>query len=312
MMKGINKVMLPIKINLPENFLEEEVRCNYTITQKMKKVWAVEIDLLVEFQRVCKKYNLRYFAWGGTLLGTIRHQGFIPWDDDIDVVMLRDDYNKLIKVAKNEFKHPYFFQTEDTDRFSIRGHAQIRNSLTTGVLSSETKYKFRFNQGIFLDIFILDNVPVNEEQRIKFYKKANKIKKKMFFFRNISCKESLEGSHGLKKLVKSFLYLFFHDKRNPYFSKLHKYSSSLKGKTKVLGDCIFETGKPELIFDASLFEMVESKPFEFISVAVPKEYGEVLDISFGDWKKYVIGTSDHGGVIFDTDNSYKSLIKNEL
>ena len=84
-----------IKLSLPEGFLEEEVRCDYTVSKEMKKVWAVELDLLAEFQRVCKLHDIKYSVCGGTLLGAIRHKGFIPWDDDIDVMMMREEYEKL-------------------------------------------------------------------------------------------------------------------------------------------------------------------------------------------------------------------------
>lgn len=271
----------------------------------MKKIWAVELDLLVEFQRVCRKYNLRYFAYGGTLLGAIRHQGYIPWDDDIDVLMLRKDYDKFVEVAEKEFRHPYFFQTEDTDRFSGRGHAQIRNTMTTGILTSEQQFRFRFNQGIFLDVFVLDNVPEDERNRLKFYRKVARIKKKMSLFRNASCKEAVKGSQGINKQIKSILYLFVHDRKNPYFPKLHEFCSSLEGKTDLLGDCIFDPGQPDLVFDASIFESVETKPFEFISVDVPSGYTEMLDVSYGNWHEFVKGTSAHGGVIFDPEQSYR-------
>ena len=72
--------------------LETEVRRGYTIPAEMKRVWKVQIDLLKKLLEVCRKHNLHIWAEGGTLLGTVREQGYIPWDDDIDMVMLRDDY----------------------------------------------------------------------------------------------------------------------------------------------------------------------------------------------------------------------------
>ena len=91
--------MVKLEIELPEGFLDEEIRCGYTVTAKAKRAWAVQMDLLHKLDEVCKKYNLRYFADSGTLLGAARDKGYIPWDDDIDIVMLREDYEKLRDVA---------------------------------------------------------------------------------------------------------------------------------------------------------------------------------------------------------------------
>ena len=79
--------MVDLKLDYGKDFLKEEVRCDYTIDSEMKRIWAVELDLVNELKRVCDKYGIQYFADGGTLLGAIRHKGFIPWDNDIDLCM---------------------------------------------------------------------------------------------------------------------------------------------------------------------------------------------------------------------------------
>ena len=84
--------MQKLKIDLPDGFLDEEIREGYLVTSDMKKVWAVELDLFAEFDRVCRKYDITYYADAGTMLGAVRHKGFIPWDDDIDVKLSRENY----------------------------------------------------------------------------------------------------------------------------------------------------------------------------------------------------------------------------
>jgi len=140
---------------LPESFFKEEERCGFFITEKRKKIWAVLLDMLIKFDDVCKKNGLTYYLIDGSLLGAIRHKGFIPWDDDIDVTMPREDYNKL-QTLKNEFSHPYFLQTPYTDPGYFYSFVKVRNSNTTG-LNEAFKYQ-GFNQGLFLDVFPLDDV----------------------------------------------------------------------------------------------------------------------------------------------------------
>ena len=89
---------------LPESFFKEETICDFFVSEKRKKIWAICIDLLVSFDKVCRSYNLRYSLAFGSLLGMVRHKGFIPWDDDIDVVMPREDYEKLYSLYREEFQ----------------------------------------------------------------------------------------------------------------------------------------------------------------------------------------------------------------
>ena len=128
--------MVELKLKLPEHFLEEEVREDYTVPAKMKEVWAVQLDLLAELMRVCEAHGIQYYADAGTLLGAVRHRGYIPWDDDLDVMMMRPDYEKLCAAASGEFRDPYFFQTQETEPGTLREHAQLRNSMTTGIRES--------------------------------------------------------------------------------------------------------------------------------------------------------------------------------
>ena len=179
-----DKNNLPISIKLPEKFLDEEVRCGYTVSTEVKEIWAVEIDLLVQFDKVCRENGLKYFASCGTALGAVRHHGFIPWDDDVDVMMVRSEYEKLCEIAPGKFRHPYFFQTEETDKGSARGHAQLRNSETTAILAYEADAHLKINQGIFLDIFPLDNVNDNKELFDKQRKIGNRLRRKYVILSN--------------------------------------------------------------------------------------------------------------------------------
>ena len=112
------------------------------------------LEIFKAFVAVCEKHHLRYYLIGGTCLGAVRHKGFIPWDDDIDVGLPREDYEKFIQL-QDEFKDtPYFIQTWKSDPKYIYGYAKLRNSNTTYI---ENFYKhFQFNQGLWIDIFPID------------------------------------------------------------------------------------------------------------------------------------------------------------
>ena len=149
-----------IKIKLEEKFFQVEERAGYIVDEEKKRLWAVELDLLQEFFRVCKENNIEAYAFAGTLLGAIRHEGFIPWDDDIDICMTRENYNKLERIAEEVFRYPYFFQTARNDTHFFSNTPRLRNSETTGVIPWE--YSPNYNGGIFLDCFIMDAVPEND------------------------------------------------------------------------------------------------------------------------------------------------------
>lgn len=153
----------------PPSFYEEETREGVLVPASMKQIWAVELDLLLEFQRICAKHELRYFAFGGTMLGAIRHHGFIPWDDDIDVAMPMNDYTRLQDIAKNEIAEPYCLQTPYLDPGSYFSFMKLRNSQTT--FMSKVFQAQTFNQGAFIDIFPLVECPPEKmkEQREKIY-----------------------------------------------------------------------------------------------------------------------------------------------
>lgn len=125
----------------------------------IKKVQSVCLEMLDEFINVCKKHDLVWFADFGTLLGAVRKGKMIDWDDDIDISMPREDYNKLLAIGPEVFKPPYFFQTPETDTvFAV--HAKIRRDNTTAITTKE--YKGRHHRGIFIDIFPIDSYPENE------------------------------------------------------------------------------------------------------------------------------------------------------
>ena len=287
------------KHDVPSQFLLQEIREGYTVSSEMKKVWAGELDLFQELFRVCKKHNLRIWADSGTLLGAVRHKGFIPWDDDIDLLMPREDYDKLLSVASKEFEHPYFLQTMHNDPYYTNRHAQLRNDNTMARGAKQTRYKY--NSGIFIDIFPLDYMPASPRAFKNHYKEISGLKAYMKFVRKL-----------LFKLPKS-IYLFLRNNvrwlsddalLEIYERKLRSVDSS---KSVSWAPMAFNHASPQLpVFCFSETELVD---FEYLKMPIPKYYDVILRAKYGDYMTPVQAPTFHNGLVYDTDNSYRDMLK---
>ncbi len=281
--------------------LQEETRDGYTISAEMKKVWQVEIDIMLKILEVCKKHNLRCWLDSGTLLGAVRHKGFIPWDDDIDLTMPRADYDKLCAIADKEFQHPYFFQTTFTDTGYITGHAQVRNSLTTTL--GEGDERRPFNCGIPVDIFVLDAVP--ETKVMQFLQRtATMILKK-------TIRASFTPVSEQKKTGKKILSFFSKGLYSvlPYRTAFRWFESLFRcvstEKTSRIAPLSFRYTLRSFVFQKEYFSDTVYLEFEGMQVPVPANYHEVLVHSYGpDYMTPVKAPSMHGVRMYDTEKSY--------
>lgn len=297
----------------PRGFELEEVREGHLVSLRMKKLWMKEIEIFFLIQRICKTYNIQFFAYGGTLLGAIRHHGMIPWDDDIDICMLREDYNKFLQVAVNELEPPFMLQTERTDPGCLTGFARVRNSETTCFPSSQLHRCRRANQGVFVDIFCLDSVYDDQTKTSRMLKKALKAKIRSAQFDDLTV-NFVKGDEPIK-LKTLFHHLWCtlqcktHNGVNPYFLRFEKYVQSCKQKNPQYV-CDFEVaeGNVKKIQKSAWFSNSANVPFEFFEIPVPVGAESILDNAYGDWHKYVKGATTHSKLIFDTDTPYTLLM----
>ena len=138
----------------------------------MNDLQKCQLEILKAFIAVCEKHNLTYYLVGGTALGAVRHKGFIPWDDDIDVGLPREDYEKFIKLQNEFVGTKYFIQTFETDPKYIYNYAKLRDSSTTYI---ENFYKtFQMNHGVWVDIFPIDGMSMEDVPAEKLAKKVKK------------------------------------------------------------------------------------------------------------------------------------------
>lgn len=285
----------------PDFFLEER-RCGFLVSAQMKKIWATEIDLYLEFVRICEKYNLKYFLFWGSVLGAVRHKGFVPWDDDMDVALTREDYEIFAQVAPNELKAPYFFQTPYTDPGSYFSLPRLRNSSTTGMIHTFSHNKF--NQGIWLDIEILDYCDINkiDENREKIFQS---IMKCATFMR--------KGSPYLDEKRKAEIEIYHTDSPLTEWENIQRIASNpeYKGSDYMNVAIISAYAPAKQTWPARCFASAIDMPFEGITAKVPVGYEEMLTRTYGDYMQFPPedkrGTW-HSGNVFDTEKSYIEYI----
>lgn len=142
---------------------DPDIRYGFKVDDNRKKLWCIELEVFKDFKRICKKYSLSYFLIGGAAIGAVRHKGFIPWDDDLDIGMRRKDFDKLVSV-KNEFENNHYMEyglNETSTEFSH--FCRIRDLNSTGYIREQ--YHRSGCHGIFIEIYPFDNVPTSRRIR---------------------------------------------------------------------------------------------------------------------------------------------------
>lgn len=149
-------------------YYETEMRDGFLVMGLMKRAWAAQMEVLAVIDGICKKHGLKWFADSGTLLGAIRHKGFIPWDDDIDIAMLREDYNKLVRLLPAELPEGFvYFGPMASNAANDVSYSFFMRIVNTGQIRFDGEFLDRFHGFPYaagIDIFPLDGVPNDEEE----------------------------------------------------------------------------------------------------------------------------------------------------
>ena len=250
----------------------------------MKEINIIQnkvLSILSIFIKICDAHNLTYYTLGGTLLGAVRHQGFIPWDDDIDIGMPREDYEKLKKIIHNELPLPYVFLSEDTPGYS-KAFSVIRDTSTKIIMNYSNS---ELEESLWIDIFPIDGMP---ENRIKRW-----IHEKNYLYRRMMVQ--LSKFHSIVNQNKSNRPLFetiiiqlanilpvesiisFEKAQSNYLKTIKKYSF----KEKFAGNL---TGAYKLreIVPSDYFGTPVELPFEGLQLKCPQYYKEYLKAIYGD------------------------------
>lgn len=267
------------------------------MASNIKQVQKKILEIAVYFDEFCKKEGISYYLMGGSALGAVRHGGFIPWDDDLDVFMTYDNYQKLISVCENKLDREHFyFQCENTEELPIL-FSKIRMNGTTFI--EEGTLNRRMHKGIFLDIMCLNETPSNRLHRFIHYMAARLVSTKALI------RYGYKTDRILKKVAMKITGVLISDHT---FDVLLKYVRSFNGTGKEYVGHFFGRAKfKNTSFKKELLGKPRYIKFEDTYLPVPERVEEYLEIRFG--KNYMKIPDNHVRKKYPVHAIYASIEK---
>lgn len=286
---------------------DPEEKCGFLISKKRKLLWKVELEELEKFDQICTKYNLRYFLIGGAAIGVERHKGFIPWDDDLDIGMLRKDFEKFLEVCRVEMQEPFHLQygVEDSDDWSL--FCRIRHSNTTAMIKWQKEQNC--NHGVYIELYPFDRVPNST------MKQYIQIELSSFF-------RQLIEDRFEKRKSRIFRILAFPFKGISAEKLFEMWDSVCTYYNDKKGDMVNTVSMPNYAKQKSCYYKYDDvsqtikKPFENMSVQMAINNDKILRICYGDYMEMPPiekrGEAHNKIVYFDPQTPYKEVEKTDL
>lgn len=321
---SMNCQKLPIMGCQPEITMDEIIQLMVTAYQnksdiflyqdnyqgKLKVIHNILLGYLLEVDRICKKYNIKYFLAGGTLLGAIRHKGFIPWDDDADVMMLREDYDKFLSVVQQELPNNIVLHNHTTDPkcHNIFSKLRINNTLFATTWSS---HFMDMHNGVFFDVLSHDQT-ANSKLGRKIHLKLTLLTRSLVFNkwhkRKVDNGNKLQSEVAdiLKKLLPLKVSQWLQFKCLRFFEKKKdsKYLYDGMGRNVYKGDF------PKYYLDEAIQWEFEGHKFP-----VPKEYDKYLRYLYGDYEQLILPSqrqTSHSIVVMDLGEYAKYNVPKDI
>ena len=264
-------------IKIDDSYLEDEIRDGFYIPSMTKRTWAMELTVLDLIDSICSKHNITYFADWGTYLGAIRHKGFVPWDDDLDICMHRNEFNKFLAVAKEELPEGYSIMSFHNNDYSWKFIYNIVPNDHMCFTPEYLKSHYSFPYIVAIDIFIIDNISdddsieqsrneqvkrlLNEADKISLSEQSepDKLNKMRALYDEAEKLLQLENENDTKRVVQKVPWGVYHNRT----------------------------------YDKSDFINAVRVPFEMTSVPVPLCFNKILSSKYGNFMNIVFGGGGH-------------------
>lgn len=248
--------------------------------ESLEELKKIQLSILLSFHQFCIDNNINYSLAAGTLIGAIRHKGFIPWDDDIDVYLLREDYNRLVSSFPVVYNDTYVFVSMERDAAWHRSYGKLYDNRTIDVEHTRNGYE---KLGVGIDVFPIDDVPDNFEEWLS-YEKKRRIYRDLMTLKSLTWSKERTLTKNIitiigRLLLSPFSFAYF-AKRMSDYSQIHNN----KGYRHVYENClgVYNSKRPWLKSDMM---MVIDASFEDQTVHIMNGYDDYLTTVYGDYMK---------------------------
>lgn len=288
------------ELEFSADFFKTEVRDGFEIQAMMKRAWAAQMEVLHVVAGVCKNNGIRYFADGGTLLGAVRHKGMIPWDDDIDICVVREEYNRLIQVLPKALPHGFvvagmYADSERLQKAAFVPHLRVIADETLWNFNDYMRYFHGFPyQRVGIDIFPMDyisrDIGITNVQRqiirlgIETLRDWNKLEENGMLD---------EYVNGFQKLC-NVSFDNVNNVKNYMWKIIDKISSiSYREEADYITNIFYWLDNDNYKMKKECYDYTIELPFENMNIVAPEMYDEVLRAEYGDYMVPVKGAADH-------------------
>lgn len=298
-------------LNIDENFFKEETRCGFTISSEMKHLWAAQMKVLSYVIGVCEKYNIQYFADFGTLLGAVRHKGYIPWDDDIDISLKRSDYRRLLEALKLE-ANPEFVINNCYEGNGIKSpiHTTVFNYKSVPMPREVVDRFYGCPYATGIDVYVLDYIPRDEE--LKKAQRSMYLSVAQLADDSWKIKQAGELDNYVKKIEDMCQVKLIND--DTIAKQLWQLADRIAAMfTEEESDELVYWGEyaimyPDRILKKEWFDSAVKMQFNTMMIDVPSGYDKILSKEYGNYMEMHNVPSTHGYPVYAEQKEFLESI----